>query len=439
MCKLLFTSAYSSLCTIRVTVVTLPHINEVEVTSSADCIQPPPEEDRSIPDILRSQDNPDLWKHLVCEEDGWWIRDALINGTLYLVSDGSYQKDVDPDVCSCAFCLVCTESLRRISCTWAERSKCTSNYRGELLGALGYLLILKAVIPNDRNVLVDISNLPASEAFCDNMGVVKHGRLPLKALSEKQVHSDILGHIKYLLRSLPARTRFTHVRAHMRKVLAEEDMTLEQILNDEMDEQAVDALVTAVRDDDFITTQFPHERITMQCGEERVTASPTEAIYDWNGQRTAMELFEEKDIISKELFHHIYWEGLGKVMKTQFNSSFSTFYSKHMIRCCGVCHHLHEIDPSIPNVCPCCESPDETTGHIILCPNKDRTTLYNKSVQELVKWMYSVQTSPILIRMIGKYLDARNTMSIVDTLNYVEQETTELELELAKDHDSIGW
>ena len=41
--------------------------------------------------------------------------------------------------------------------------------------------------------------------------------------------------------------------------------------------------------------------------------------------------------------------------------------------------------------------------------------------------------------MIGKYLDARNTMSMVEALNNVEQETTELELELAKDHDSIGW
>ena len=41
--------------------------------------------------------------------------------------------------------------------------------------------------------------------------------------------------------------------------------------------------------------------------------------------------------------------------------------------------------------------------------------------------------------MIGKYLDARNTMSMVEALNDVKQETTELELELAKDHDSIGW
>ena len=148
------------------------------------------------------------------------------------------------------------------------------------------------------------------------MGVVKHGRLPLKTLSEKQVQSDILGHIKYLLHSLPARSRFTHVCAHMKGVLAVEDMTLQQVLNEEMNEQAGEALVTAMRDDDFIITRFPHERVTMQCREERVTASATDAIYDWNGQQTAMELFEEKNIISKDLFYHIYWEGLGKVMKT---------------------------------------------------------------------------------------------------------------------------
>ena len=286
------------------------------------------------------------------------------------MSDGSYQRDVDPEVYSCAFCIVCTESFRCISCAWVERSSCASNYRGELLGALGYLLILKAVFPDDRDYIIDVSTLPTSDAYCDNMGVVKHGRLPMKPLSEKQVQSDILGHIKYLLRVLPARTRFNHVRAHMRRVLAVKDMTLEQVLNEEMDIKAGETLVDAVRDGDYITTFFPHERITMKCGDKRVTASATEAIYDWEGQQTAMALFEEKNIVSKDLFYNIYWEGFGKVMTKRFNSSFATFYSKHMIRCCGVRHHLHYIDPSIPDECPCCGSPGETTAHIALCPDK---------------------------------------------------------------------
>ena len=147
--------------------------------------------------------------------------------------------------------------------------------------------------------MVDASTLPISIAFCDNMGVVKYGRLPLNSLSEKQVQSDILGHIKYLLRTLPARTRFTHVRAHMRRVLAIENMTLQQILNEEMDVQAGDTLVSAVLEGDFITTNFPHERITMKYSDKLVTASATEAIYEWNGQQTAMALFEEKNIVVK--------------------------------------------------------------------------------------------------------------------------------------------
>ena len=110
-----------------------------------------------------------------------------------------------------------------------------------------------------------------------------------------------------------------------------------------------------------------------------------------------------------------------------------------MILCCRVCHHLHEIDPLVPNVCPCCGCPDKTTGHIVPFPDKDQTTLYNKSVLELVNWMHSIQTYPVLIRMIEKYLEARNTMSMIKTLNEVEYEPTELDLRLAEDHDDIGW
>ena len=89
-------------------------------------------------------------------------------------------------------------------------------------------------------------------------------------------------------------------------MLAVKDMTLEQVLNEEMDIKAGETLVDAVRDGDFITTVFPHEQVTMKCGDKRVTASAIEAIYDWEGQQTAMALFEEKNIVTKDLFYNIY-------------------------------------------------------------------------------------------------------------------------------------
>ena len=52
--------------------------------------------------IILKNYNPILWnqwKGFVVEMDGGFL-DALENGSLYLVSDGSYQRDVDPFVCS---------------------------------------------------------------------------------------------------------------------------------------------------------------------------------------------------------------------------------------------------------------------------------------------------------------------------------------------------
>ena len=60
-----------------------------------------------------------------------------------------------------------------------------SNYRAKILGAIEYLLVMKAVLPDVRKTDCDVTTLPKCKAFCDNMGVVNHGKPPKKPLSEK--------------------------------------------------------------------------------------------------------------------------------------------------------------------------------------------------------------------------------------------------------------
>ena len=74
----------------------------------------------------------------------------------------------------------------------------------------------------------------------------------------------------------------------------------------------------------------------MICGNQRVTASATDAIYEWNSRQAAKALYDKKGIVSSEHFDLIYWKGMGKVMNSRFNSSFATFYTKHLIRYRGV-------------------------------------------------------------------------------------------------------
>ena len=78
---------------------------------------------------------------------------------------------------------------------------------------------------------------------------------------------------------------------------------------------------------------------------------------------------------------------------------------------------MNYVDNSIPNVCPCCGCDDETTAHIVLCPNKDRTKLYKKSVANFISWMNDADTSPLIIEMVGNYLEARNTKTMSELYN----------------------
>ena len=396
---------------------------------------------RPIPDILRSWHNPGLWDNLECDGDGWWIEEALNNGSLYLVSDGSYQREVDPDVCSCAFTLRCKTTKKKLECTWVERSPSASNYRGELLGALGYTLVMKAVCGEDRDPMIDANTLPKGDAFCDNMGVVKHGNVPNKTLSEKQVQADILGHLKYLLRIIRAKFKFAHVRGHIDKVLTASQRNFQQNLQVKMDKKATAILVKVVTEDTgYIKTSFPFERVIMFCGNQRVTASATDAIYEWTSRQTAKALYDERDIVPAEYFELVYWKGMENVMNSRFTESFATFYSKHLIRCCGVRHHLHNIDNSVENICPCCGCEDETTAHLLLCPNKDRTTLYKKSVSKFVSWMKTNHTSPLIIEMVQDYLEARNTKTMSEL--YKGPRTNDENgrgWQLAQENDLLGW
>lgn len=148
----------------------------------------------------------------------------------------------------------------------------------------------------------------------------------------------------------------------------------------------------------------------------------------------------QKGIVPAEYFDLIYWKEFGIVMKFCFNSSFATFYSKHLIECCGVRHHLHNIDKTVENVCPCCWCEDETTAHLLLCPDKDFTKLYEKSVSKFISWIKEANTSPLIIEMVSIYLKARNTMTMSEL--YAGPQTNDdngRRWQLVQEHDLLGW
>ena len=94
-----------------------------------------------------------------------------------MVSNSSYMASRHIGVCSSAFVLKCTRTKQKATCAWAEVQLVSDNYRGELLGAIGFLSIVHAVLshPSSKQVLVTANKVKRVKAWTDCNGVITHG------------------------------------------------------------------------------------------------------------------------------------------------------------------------------------------------------------------------------------------------------------------------
>ena len=124
------------LCTVRDAGLT---IKAVEPMSN------PPEKQImpvSFLEVLREWGCRWMWESLRLYGNEDWIREATENGSLICVADGSYIKEMVPELCSAALILECKEGTRRIAGSFSEASKVANAYRGKLLGLMAIHLIL---------------------------------------------------------------------------------------------------------------------------------------------------------------------------------------------------------------------------------------------------------------------------------------------------------
>ena len=391
-------------------------------------------------DVLHSWPNQSLWRHFHCDGDGSWIRRSLLTGSLQLVHDGSYMAKIDPKICSAAFILKCKMTGNSAVGSLVEKSDEADNYRAEALGSLAGLLVIRAA-----------SQLPlpykACQAFCDNKGIVNHGSASDQPLKEKQVHADVISLIKQYTRELPCEVSYEHVYGHLDDILTWEQLTPVQKLNVQMDALAKRALLSSLCNRQFIDVNFPFEQIVLQVGGKKVVSSPTTAIYNWWGHKTARKLFHSKKIVDKSLFDLIYWPGMDKVMNKHFPRMFGVFVTKHVSGCCGCNAFLSLIDPTVKNICPSCglrgtpgESTasrgGETTEHIVQCRDPGRTELYQQSVDELVEWLQKHHTDPNILDLIEIYLRRRGTATMTSLAGPLLPQKYRL---LCKYQDKLGW
>ena len=123
--------------------------------------------------------------------------------------DGSYMREMYPNICSAAFILECREGSGRIVGSFSEGSTHANAYRGELMGLMAIHLILKAADQLWPGLCGRVV------VFSDCLGALnKVANLPPHKIPARCRHSDILKNIMVHCTSLSFALAYSHMKAH---------------------------------------------------------------------------------------------------------------------------------------------------------------------------------------------------------------------------------
>ena len=362
-----------------------------------------------------------------------------------MVSDGSYMASRHIGACSGAFVLKCTRTKQKASCAWAEVQKVSDNYRGELLGAIGFLSVIHAILshPSSKPFLVAAEKLKRIKAWTDCNGVITHGNDTKRNLKQGQAHADLIYVIRNIVDDLPVGVEFKYVQGHLDDHIPYRLLTPIQRLNCDMDRLAKRALKRAIRDNSFMVSKFLLERTRIFVGGAKVIRSPTVAISISHGREMAYEYYTDPTRsdgrkVEPGDFDLVDWDALERAM-LEWAQMYRVFYTKVITGCCSVKHFENIISQGRESAaCPCCGHSNETTLHVLLCDHPTRRKLYDECISTLEEWLSSTDTDENLSSLILTYLRGRGEKSMSRCLEDLDIHSNSLSC-LAAEQDRLGF
>ena len=390
--------------------------NSVTLHSTVPMLQPPPNT-TSFLDYVYSLRNQSLWDYLEIDDGGDWLLPSLLSGNLAICNDGSYMPKLSKTACSGAFILHCKATGKEIKGCFCDDSPNGDNYRGELLGGLGPLLLLKAAFSTSAATGIDQATvqLYSQSLHCDNKGVISHGNEPTTTLRSEQPQADLIRLLKSYTRDLPCNITWIHVKGHSDDHIPFEELSLPQQLNIRCDELAKIKLIDAIAEGSYIDPVFPFEDITVTINNTKIRSSVKAAIYKHWGASEAKILFSRRDKILRSAFDNIYWDCMGKVM-IEFPEAFQGWVTRHISDFNGCHRYQSRWNKSIKNRCPSCNTPNEDTEHTTRCTDPTRTALYHDGVSTVKKWMQENHTPSDITALYTEYLSGRGSTTMTSLL-----------------------
>lgn len=364
--------------------------------------------------------------------DGFeWIKHAIEGGSLTAVSDGSYIRQLHPDLCSAAMIMECQRSKGRIVVSFPENCRQANAYRGELLGLMAIHLLLLSF----NKVWPDLEG--AVQIYSDCMGALdKVEHLPPHRIPSKCRHSDVLKNIMVNCSDLSFKRIFSHVSAHQEDTKRWEDLERPAQLNCGCDERAKEELWQIDLEDIPSQKQFPLEPIALFVEGNKITTESGPSIRYAAHRREAKEIFQSQKILDYDAFEEVDWRNVHTALH-DVPKMFQIFACKQVFSVSATFHFLNKRDETVSPICPSCERCRETADHILRCGEEGRVKALHRFAERLAEWMVYSGVERDLVFLVVKFIRERGDMSMEDICRNFNLPPEYLTF--ARSQDQIGW
>lgn len=392
---------------------------------------PSPSHPSTFLEVLEEWGSEWMWEKLQLQGEDGWLEEAIRDNSLIAVTDGSYIKELLPNVNSAAFVLVCSKGRGRLIGAFPEQTMAACAYRGELLGLLAIHLLLLSI--NKVNPTLDGS----VHIFSDCLGALgRVENLPPHRIPSRCRHSDILKTIMVNCSSLSFKRYFSHVSAHtMDNATAEEfnKQPLEVRYNSAMDYGAKCELWDLDPDDPPDQQPFPLESMCMFVREEKMTSDTASHIRFHAHRELAKDFFEEYEVLDREQFEEVDWDNVYAALEL-VPRMFQIW----------ACKQVMDIAPTFKNLskytaqerwCPSCCSKVEDCAHILECDEEGRVEALMLTIDMLELWLQQESTDPGLADCIVRYARGRGGVTMEEICSGKDDKY----YHFAVSQDKIGW
>jgi hypothetical protein len=335
-----------------------------------------------------------LWQsHIECQSFGTTIalREALTQGELVLVSDGSFKTPFATG----AYILTSEANMEANYLTGAARAtgppSQQDSYRAELFGILAGLIRLQKILERWQ-----LQHQPLSiRVGCDNENALSFcfDKNAHPYITSRCDHFDVILAIRATIPTNVTIIPF-HIRGHQDKHIPLADLDYLARLNVRMDTlcKAFRFQLENNHHPESWTALLPGWNWLLEVDGHLLTKKIRVAIEHSISARRMSTYLVHKNRLQPQQFDEICWDSIGNAIQSQ-PIGYRRFITKHSAGVCGVNIWRHRWKDREDDACPRCGLP-ETSRHVYMCRNTAVTDLWRQEISHLEQWLEDNQTSP---------------------------------------------